>query len=331
MNPIIQQGSFTADGSAKTIKLRSDVDWFKIVNFTQSDAANNGYGVEYFWQYGMGTSMVIKYHPAGDQTMAVDVATSAIQVIDSTNYALGAQTAVTGGTDVPTPVYLTGDTHTTSAVNGTIVRLTGTNHDNLNGLDFSIDAVTLDTEFRLANTLATAPGRIAGASGFYRVVAPNIEVYNMFTPSNRLISDISAAANGLVTTLVDHGYKVGQRVQFNVPAGNGMIELNGVTANITAITASTFTIDINTSTYTAFTFPVYTAVPFTPASVVPVGDNPGYASHMLAPGAFYNQGYVGVVLTAGTAQPAGNSSDVIYWMAGASNRLDPAKVVTPKF
>ena len=33
-------------------------------------------------------------------------------------------------------------------------------------IDFSVDTVTLNTSFRLANAIATAPGVIAGAAGF---------------------------------------------------------------------------------------------------------------------------------------------------------------------
>jgi len=318
-NVTIQQGSFTSDGSAKTLKVRSGIDWIKVVNFTQSAATNNGYGFEYFWQYGMGTTSVMKYHPAGDHTVAVNTSANSLQVIDTSNYALGANVAVTGGTNVTQPVYSTASTSGMS--DGSIVRINSTNHDNINGLDFSVDTVVSNTSFRLANTLATAPGRIAGANGYYRVVAPNIEIYRMFTPTNRNISNITQATSAVVTTLVDHGYAVGQRVKFHIPDDNGMVQLDGVTANITAVTDSTFTVDVDTSAFTAFVFPTYLLSPFTPASVVPIGDNPGYSGYMTAPGKFDNQSYVGVVLNAGTTAPAGNNNDVIYWCAGKSETI----------
>lgn len=308
-----QGGSFTADGSDKTLKIRSGIDWIKVRNYTQAADVNNGYGFEYYWQSGMSTNTVMHYHPAGDHTMAIDESASSIQVIDSSNYALGANVAVTGGTDAVQPVYSTAST--TNVAAGTIVRINSTAHTNLNGLDFSVDTVNANTSFKLANALATAPGAISGA-GYYRVIAPNIEIYNLFTPTNRVIANISQAASAVVTTLVDHGYAIGQRVKFKLDSDSGMTQLNGLTANITAVTASTFTIDVDTSAFTAFSFPLAAVSPSLMPMVIPFGDNPAYSGYMTAPGEFYNQGFTGVVLKGGTTYPGGNNADKIYWEAG---------------
>jgi len=319
MNNIFQQGNFISDGLDHTLKIRSDADYIKIINYTQHAAANNGYGIEYEWYKGMTTNTIIKYRPAGDQTVASNVAANSINVIDSSSFALGANTAVTAGTNVTAPVYSTAST--TGLLAGGIVRLNNTNHNNLNGLDFSVSTVNANTDFLLGNTLATAPGRVAGAAGFYRTVAPNLEIYRMFTPSNRNIANITAASPCVVTTLVDHGYAVGQKVKFNIPSTCGMTQLNGLTGNITAVTAgppNTFTVDIDASAFTAFNFPVYTAVPFTPPSVTVIGENSGYASYMDAPGKFYNQGFIGVILAGGTTGPGGNNDDIVIWYAGKS-------------
>ena len=325
MNNIIQQGSFTADGNAKTLKIRSDVDWIQIVNETQHAAANNGYGVEYYWQRGMGTSSVMKYRPAGDQTLASNVSANSIMLIDSSNFAVGTRYAVTAGSNATRPVYTTANTGTMlTGDTDSIVRLDNTDQTNLNGLDFTVDAVTTDTTFRLANTIATAPGVVAGAAGYFKVIAPNLEIYRMFTPSNRIIGNVTAAASAVVTTLVDHGYAVGQRVKFHVPATYGMTQLDGLTGNITAVAAgppNTFTVDIDSTAFTAFNFPLPGIVPFRYANVVPVGDNPGYASHITCPGLFYNQGFIGVILVGGTTDPGGNAGDKIYWLAGKSEMI----------
>ena len=316
---ILQTGSFTSDGTAKTLKIRSDVDKIVIENQSQWIAVNNGYGFRYTWYRDMGTTALMEYHPAADHTVAVNSTASAVELIDSSNYALGSVIATTAGTDAVQPVYSTGDT--SDIVAGSIVRLISTDHNNLNGLDFSVNTIVDSTSFKLANALATAPGRIAG-TGSYRLVAPNLEVYNLFTPGNRNIANISQAASAVVTTLVDHGYAIGQRVKFNIPSVSGMIELNGLTGNVTAVTDSTFTVDVNSSGFSAFTFPVYTDVPFTPASVVPQGDNPAASNNQTSPGAFYNQGFIGIVLSAGTTSPAGNNTDVIRWTAYKAELVD---------
>jgi len=322
----LNQGRFTSDGLAKTLKIRSDVDWIKIVNETQHAAANNGYGVEYFWQRGMGTSTIMKYRPAGDQTLASNVSATSIALVDSSNFAVGTRYALTGGSNATRPVYTAANTGTMVTGDTTsIVRIDNSPQTNLNGLDFTVDAVTTNTTFRLANTLATAPGIVTGVAGYFKVIAPNLEIYRMFTPSNRNIANVTAAASAVVTTLVDHGYSVGQRVKFHVPADYGMTQLDGLTGNITAVTAgppNTFTVDIDSSAFTAFQFPVYTESPFVHASVVPVGDNPAYAGYMTAPGSFYNQGFIGVVLYGGTTGPGGNAGDVIYWKSGRAELID---------
>ena len=43
---------------------------------------------------------------------------------------------------------------------------------------------------------------------------------------------------------------------------------------------------------------------------------------MTAPGSFYNQGFIGVVLYGGTTGPGGNNGDVIYWKSGRAELID---------
>lgn len=315
-NTIIQQGSFTADGANKVLKIRSDVDWMRIVNYTQAVATNNGYGFEYYWQRGMGTNSMMKYHPAGDHTMAINASANTFQLIDSSSYAGGARTAVTAGTNATQPVY--GTASTAGLATGAIVRIDSTDHDNLNGKPFSIDTVVTNTSFRLANAIATAPGVVAGANGYYKLLAPNVEIYNLFYPTNREIANITQAANAVVTTLVDHAYTVGQVIRFKVPSEYGMTEMDGLTGTITAVTTSTFTVNIDSSGFTAFQFPLPAIAPFVSAQVVPFGEAATSTYANTLDDATRNQGHIGMILTAGTTAPAGSNNDVIYWVAGKS-------------
>jgi len=201
-----------------------------------------------------------------------------------------------------------------------------TDHTNLNGLDFSVDTVVLNTSFRLANTIATAPGVVAGAAGTYRYISPNATVYNMFNPKKRVIANITQAAAGVVTTLVDHGYSTGQAIRMSVPAGYGMVELDGRLVTVTNINASTFSIDVATTGMTAFTFPLTTAVPFTHAAVIPVGVDTAYNTSLAD--AQENTAFIGMILgTSSSAaialgSPGGTTNDVIKWRAGKSFATD---------
>lgn len=316
---IMLQGGFTADGNAKTLKLRSDIDWIEIINLTNTAGTDDAHGCKFYWQRGMGTYSVVDYHPAANATLAVTYTANSLELIDTSDYDLGAAVAVTSGSDATRPVYLTAST--AGLATGSIVRVYSTDHDTLNGLDFSIDTLVANTSFRLANTIATTPGVVAG-TGFYRLVAPNVEIYSMFTPSNRNIANITQAASAVVTTLVDHNYAVGQAITFNVNSDSGMTQINGLVGNITAVTTSTFTVDINSSGFTAFNFPLPAVAPYTPSSVTVVGDEHGSSVDQLAVGKLYNQAYIGVVLQPGEALPAGEDGDVIKWRAGRSFSVD---------
>lgn len=309
---IIQTGSFSADGNNKTLKLRSDVDKLVIENQTEWSATNNGAGFRYTWYRSLGTTALMEYHPAADHTVAVDTSTNAITLVDMGDTSIGAARAVTAGTNVTQPVFDTGTT--TDLHTGTIVRVTGTDQINLNGLDFSISNVVAGTSFKLENTLATAPGIVAGANGYYRIVAQTPGDYSLFTSTNRNIANITQAASAVVTTLVDHDFVVGQRIKFAIPSGYGMSELDGLTGAVTAIATSTFTVDIDSTGFTAFKFPTYTEGPYRLAVALPIGDAKSSVSQN-TPGKFSNQGYIGVVLSSGATSPAGSLNDDITWTA----------------
>lgn len=322
-NTIIQQGSFVSTGLTTTIPLRSDIDWMETINYTASATTTQWLAVRHFWQRGMAVGDgVAYYHAAATSAMNIlPVATGwngavypGFYLIDSSAALLGPNIAVTAGTNATQPVYSTANTALLAA--GSIVRINNTAHTNINGLDFSVDTIVANTSFRLANTLATAPGAIAGAAGFWRYVAPDLETYKLFYPANRTIANISQAANAVVTTLVDHGYTTGQQVRIKVPAACGMIEINDLTGTVTNINASTFSININTTTFTAFNFPLPAAVPFTPAEVIPAGETPNLLG--LLGDSTTNVGYIGMMLGAGVGGPAGQVNDVIYWKAGKS-------------
>jgi len=311
-------GSFTADGNNKVLEMGVQVEWLELYNYTQSLATNNGYGYQYYWQRGMGTANFRDYHPAGDTTAARTINTTGVNWVDSSDYTIGANVVVTGGTNATQPVYSTGTT--TGLSTGTVVRVNSIDQVNLHGMDFTIDNVIGSTSFRMQNALATAPGIIAGA-GNYRIIAPNREVYDAamsqnkvggYMPGKRRIVNITQAASAVVTVSVDHGYQVGQQVRLNVPSYYGMVEMNGLVGTITAITAGTFTVDINSSAFTAFQFPVYTVPEFVDAYSIPNGDT----TTLGFDGSTRNTGFKGFILDAGTTAPGGNNADVIYWRAG---------------
>jgi len=327
---LIQQGDFTSDGTDKIIALRSDVDWVEVINLTNIAGATQWAGVRWYWQREMTQDdATVEYHVAADQTISLSTAAAGyngatyrgISLIDSSNpYSFTA--AITNSTDATQPVYDTGDTN--RLVDGSIVRVYSTAHWGVNGLDFSVDTITLDTSFRLANALQQAQGVVSGA-GTWKYVAPNAFTYNMWNPKKRVIGNITQANPGVVTTLVDHEFDDYQQIRLKIPTIGGMTALDDVVVEITRINASTFSIGIDTTGYTAFNFPLPADAQATNSQAIPMGWTAGGANLAEAQA---NIGYIGMILgtssDAGVAlgSPGGTTGDVIKWRAGKSFRTD---------
>jgi len=370
---------------ATNIIVPSNVDWISVRNFTEySVAGTNGayfngvddayVGIEFFWQRGMaaGSALVQFYNNATQAVWADTLTSGGFTLYDPSGQSIGAQpllgnpVATTASTNVTRPVVSTGNTAGISV--GTVVRLSQTAQTDVNGIDFVVGAVTTNTNFTLltaSNPLATAPGAIGGA-GFYSIV------YNannsLFYPRRRYVVKITQAANAQVSTSIAHGLTPGQEVRFNIPTQSGMTQLNPQTSNNYFPTSSSvpaivqtivddynFTININTTNYTAFTWPTIAQQPSSFPSVTPFGEDTATAllsatsqvptiagqqiyntnTGILADSTV-NTGYLGMVLgTGGTGTiltapilgPAGavtwtagnvGTGDTMYWVAGKS-------------
>jgi len=316
-NTIIQQGSFTADGSAKYLVLRSDVDWITVLNLTEAVATTQDHGFRYYWQRGMTAGLgIVEYHPAADHTMAIDqvAAGAGFTLVDSSDTDPNARVILNGAfaTNAAQPVCTSATT--TGLETGSIVRLSGTTTaESISGFDFQIDTVVAGVSFRMAYAMANAPGAAATA-GYYR----HIPYDPIFYPRYRYIINITQAAAAVIHTSVDHGYTVGQKVRVNVPAAFGMVEMDKLEATVTAVTAGTITTDIDSTAFTAFAFALPAAVPFTMPTVNPIGIDTGTAiagAVDLLSDSTLNTSYIGIKLAAGVLSPAGSNNDVIKWVA----------------
>ena len=230
-------------------------------------------------------------------------------------------------------VILTADTSGLAA--GDVVRLSNQATDNqLNGYDFTIDTIVGNTSFRLAAALANAGGAGGAQAGFFRKV--NFDP--LYFPRHRFIANITQAASAVITLTVRSGYAVGQEVRVIVPSIRvaaasvyGMVEMNNLLGTITAINdavaTQTITVDIDSTNFTAFSFPTaaQAATPLPKAMVVPVGMDTAQALTSavdLLSDATDNQGIIGVELATGASSPAGVANDTVYWVAGKSFNVD---------
>lgn len=392
---IIGQGSFLANSSGRSnpnpgnatvdqanptiIQIPSGADWVKVYNYTKAGAngSNAAYfqgtnnaviGIEFYWQRGMAVGTgIARYKSNGAATLNEDTLVSGgFTLYDPSGQSLGAQpvlgpaVATTASTNATRPVVSTGDT--SGLFVGAIVRLSNTAQTDVNGIDMVVGAITVNTSFTLltaTNALATAPGAIGGA-GFYRIVNAD----PLFYPRRRFVVNVTRAVNAQVSTSVPHQYVPGQAVRFNIPAESGMVELNPSPANsyleaniVSVVDAYNFTIDVDSSGFTAFSWPTIAQQPssfpevtpigedtalslITPASQVPVDLNGqqinGTQSGILSD-ATVNTGFLGMILGSGgnglalttpILGPAGSISwsagdaatpDRVYWVAGKSS------------
>lgn len=315
----IQQGRFTADGNAKTIQLRGDVDWMHVYNQTVLDAAGAGTGAKFEWYRGFTTDTGIEYKKtASTQALQIDMLTSGgFTLVDSTASALSAiNSTVSAVSTAATP--LVSLTSTAGLSDGDTVRMVNVaGAQQLGGFDFTIGSLVANTEFELSY-MSQLGG--AGTTGsFYKVKYDPI-----YYPRHRYITAVTKAASAVVTLSVTHGFTAGQKVRFKVPSAYGMTQMDNLTGTITAISTAnnTITVDVDSTAFTTFAFPATAAVPFSPAMVVPVGEAAEEAYINLLDDATYNTGYIGMTLAAGTDSPAGVLNDVIYWVAGKSFNVD---------
>ena len=321
------QGSFTSDGTTKILQIRADVDWINVYNTTIA-AANQttAVGVQYYWQRGFPAGSMIKYfksNAANATNLTQYITTGGFTLVNNTINVPGASVALTSITNATPPVVATGNTAGLS--NGDVVRIFNTTGgQQLGGLDFTIGAIIANTSF----TLAFMRAIVAATTGTFR----RIPYDPYFYPPTRVISKISQATQAIVTFTVTHAYTIGQKIRFVMPTVStlayGMTELNGVEATIVNINqadtngvTNTITIDVDTSSFTAFAWPLTADPVHTPAQVVPVGENTAAA---IAAGvnvlgdSEVNQGYIGIALTGGAGSPGGANGEVIYWVAGKS-------------
>jgi len=314
---IIQQGYFTSDGTAKTLDIRSDVDWMEVINYTQMATQQTpGRGVKFEWYSGFSDGAGIEFTKAdGADTLQGEVITSGgFTRVDTSDQTPGTlNSTITAISTAATPVVTNSGTNGLSA--GDVVRIINvTNAQQLGGIDFTVGNSTLSsTTFSLDYMAQLA---LAGTSGSWR----KISFQPQFYPRRRTISAITQATSAVITLTVTHGFTAGQAVRINVPSAYGMVEMDGLLGNITAVSTAnnTITVDIDSSAFTAFAFPATAGVPFTLAEVVPVGEtaNSTYANTL--DDATDNVSLIGMELGAGIDGPAGSSSDVIYWKAGKS-------------
>ena len=326
-NTIIQQGRFTSTGANKVIQLRADVDWMRVYNTTQAAASQTTVvGVEYYWQRGFpadATWIYYKSNAANAANLSQYSTSEGFTLIDSSLQTPGTLNAtITAVSSAAIPVV--SNSGTNGLLAGDVVRIINVaGAQQLGGVDFTVGNNTLTSGTFSLDYMAQI---VAGTTGSWRKISFN----PIFYPRRRVVTKITKAASAVVTLSVTHGYKVGQAVRFKVPADFGMVEMDGLLGVITAIdttvtTGNSITVDIDSTAFTTFAWPLTASTAFTPAEVIPVGEDTAEALSAvqdILSDATINESYIGMSLFGGESNPGGANADVMYWVAGKSFSID---------
>jgi hypothetical protein len=304
---LIAYGSFISDGNARTISIPSGVSYFEIENRSTYGTAPAAI-VKSWWQTGMANNTAMQWNEAAGTSIlsAVAAATNGIAFVQSP-IAPGAASAITAITNA-TPAVVSS---ATTPLVGDIVRIYGTTGMlQASSLDYTVTAVNPGVTFTLGYLPAGA-GQLnflaAATAGFWRRVADY-----QYYPRKRFVTFITQAAQAVVTLSVTHGYVVGEKVTIYLPdARFGMTEINGLTGTIQAVNpaTNTVTLDIDSTAFTAFTYPTsaQAAAGCSFPNMVPAGE-----VATILTGAFSDQGFRGLYL--GTAV-VGANTNVMQWRA----------------
>lgn len=317
-NTVLQQGYFTSDGNAKILSLRGDVDWMEVYNYTQIAAAAN-VGVKYNWFRGMATGIGLVQTQLGVSTALA--ATAGFTLIDTSEQSLSAGTTITDISNAAIPV-VTAAGH--GLITGDIVRISrATGAQQLGAFDIRVTRVDANT-FQLSWMPQIAAAAAPGANALVRRLSNEA----FYVPKDRVITNISQAASAVVTMAAPHNFTVGQKVRFKVPSirnstAYGMTQIDGLQGAVTAVSTAnnTITVNIDSSGFSAFVFPLTAATNMQLAQVVPVGEDTSVAlanSADILGDATLNTAIIGMRLAGGANTPGGAANDVMYWLAGKS-------------
>lgn len=298
---IFDAGYFTSTGSAVQIPLRSSYSYFEVLNYTQMATTQNpGRVVRSSWQLGFAPGYALTGTKTNSTSaMNETIATSGgFTLVNTSVNTLGPLVTSTGISNASPPVVSVAST--AGIIAGDVYRVTNsTGALNLSGMDFTIDSVVTDTSFTLAYMVAAGA---ATAASLYRVP------YNpIYYPTKRLITKVTTGTTTTIVFSVTHGYVAGMKLQFLVPVEYGMTQLNGLVGKILSVNTATnaVTVDIDSSAFTAFSFPTALAYPFNFAQASPVGEIPTIVS-----GATQNDAVLAMQLGSAVC---GSANDVMYW------------------
>lgn len=330
----IADGYFTSGGVAKFLELPFLPDQIEIWNLTKW-GTNTNHLVNYatgFANSAAGTAYATV--ETGDTELDnVTITSGGFSFINADTYRYGPTIALaaTFVTKAAAAVVTTASPH--GLQTGDAVLLYGTTSMlQISGQVYTVTVLSTTTFSIPVNSSGFASAATAGF--MKKVLYPDL-----YIPYGCVITNITAASSAVITTGVNHGFVVGQEVFISVPSQWGMVEIDTLQFNqnnvipqqayVTAVTANTITVNINSTAFTAFAYPTsaVAALSINFPMVFGIGDQNSGATNAVTPlpvvppaitipGAFYANTRQGVLIGTGDGTTIMHAtSDVIRWRA----------------
>jgi hypothetical protein len=338
---IITQGTFTQTNPAANVNipLPSGCDYFKTTNLTQLAATSPAAYTCIYGEWFGGGETATNISFVNDGICTYVNSSTALNISSFSRAGAIATASYAGFTYVnkyPDPqAALTGTTITNASPAVATVTNTYSNGDQvviynavgmeqISGMTFTISSVS-NSGFTLLGL--NTPGSAATAFKVRRV-AP----YTRVEPSYLYVTAITQASQAQVTVSQANMVYLGQKLEFTIPASYGMVQLNNfyLSQNLPVVVTSivdayNFTINVNTTSFTAFALPASSGSPTTQlyATVAPAGQSTQYnpitmvqTGYNFTQIPFHTGQFIPyMIVPSGALAPGGIAGDVIMWQA----------------
>lgn len=269
--PQIIKGTYTSTGAARRIELPTDPDFVEL--FIQGDATGSNWNsvanpavtkrASWFKDMAPGSAFTV-INTVGAATDASSFITTngftyyngSVQTPEIAQVGTIVSQAAAAIVTINGHTFVTGDRVVLSNVTGM---------RQIEGMEFTVTYLGVNTFSIPINTSAF----LAPATA---VTARKLPALPLFAPREQIITGISQANPCVVQLSETHDFVVGSVVRIVVPAAYGMIQLNDVQATVTAITATSITLNLDSTAFTAFAYPTSAAYRTSFPLVVPMGE-----------------------------------------------------------
>lgn len=313
---IIAGGSYVSDGESVELQINSQNPPDKFIVRNVSDWGDDTAisAIEAWWVKGMANGS----YKSIDQAITTGAlssnagTTDGFTYIDTSNpptFTPLAATAITAANPAVISMASVANLHV-----GDVIRVYNvTGMQQIAGYDFTITAITPGSPNLVAIGYLDASGFAAPATA-----AQVLKIIpSRFYPRWRYITKITQAVNAVVTFSVAHDFVIGEIISFRVSSSFGMDQMNNLQGRVLSVTASTVTVDIDSTGFTAFAFPTsaQALAGVSPAVAVPSasGPVPGAVNpHTTLEDAFDNRNVRVMQLGSAVVGPAAATME---WMA----------------